>query len=317
MDVYAKEARQLALWFTAISTLAVFALLPFSKITFTGTDLGRIAFVTGIAGVCAGYCWKRGMDRLAPGLEAVMLGLFMTVPILVSTYLAMSLDHPLADESLAYADGIMGFDWTVFIGFVDGHPDLATALQYAYSSISFQLLTLPLLLGIAGYQERSYRMIFAYGVICYTSSIISIWFPALGTYAAHGISQPQLNSINVHYGFAFLHDFLAVRSAPTFTLSLANASGIVTFPSVHAAAALLCGWAAWPVKSFRYPFAALNVLMAVSAVSNGGHYVTDIVAGFLVATISIAVVTQVLRWQVHAKYRLPGIIGQVSGAQAT
>jgi hypothetical protein len=39
----------------------------------------------------------------------------------------------------------------------------------------------PLILGATGRYERSYVMILSFGVLSYFSSIVSIWFPALGT----------------------------------------------------------------------------------------------------------------------------------------
>jgi len=56
----------------------------------------------------------------------------------------------------------------------------------------------------------------------------------------YGVPQDHLRNINAHYGFAFIPDFTAVRAASSFSLSFNNASGIVSFPSVHAAAASLC-----------------------------------------------------------------------------
>jgi membrane-associated phospholipid phosphatase len=72
-----------------------------------------------------------------------------------------------------------------------------------------------------------------------------------------------------------------------------NASGIVTMPSGHAAGAFLCAWAAWDMKLLRIPLLLLNVLMAVAAISHGGHYLVDILAGGMVAALSIALASYI------------------------
>lgn len=74
-------------------------------------------------------------------------------------------------------------------------------------------------------------------------------------------------------------------------LSVVNASGIMTFPSAHAAVALLRAWAMWDVKPMRYPFAGWNALMASSAVSHANHDLVDVIAGLGMAALSIATVT--------------------------
>lgn len=295
VDRYSSNARGLAIWFALVSTLAIFLLLPFSKITFVPAGLYGFVYIFAVCLLASIYCWIRKMLRLAPALEALALGIFMTIPILVSTYLAISLDMPLMDGPLMHADAALGFDWTAFIAFVDEHPLLAHLLAQAYGSFGIQLLILPLILGATGRYGRAYMMIVAYGVLCYVSSIVSIWFPALGTYTLYGVTQDQLHNINAHYGFAFLHDFNAVRAQPEFVLSVVNASGIITFPSVHAAVALLCAWAAWDVKPIRYVFAAWNGLMALSAVSHANHYLVDVIAGLAISAISIFAVTNTLR----------------------
>lgn len=82
-------------------------------------------------------------------------------------------------------------------------------------------------------------------------------------------------------------EFRIVRMRRFFEL-LNESVGILTFPSVHAAVASLCAWAAWKIKMLRYPALALNIAMAFSAVPSASHYLTDILAGVGVAAFSIA-----------------------------
>jgi membrane-associated phospholipid phosphatase len=49
------------------------------------------------------------------------------------------------------------------------------------------------------------------------------------------------------------------------------------------------------ISLLRLPFAILNLLMAVSAISHGGHYLVDIIAGFVVAAAAIAAVLGITR----------------------
>jgi membrane-associated phospholipid phosphatase len=70
--------------------------------------------------------------------------------------------------------------------------------------------------------------------------------------------------------------------------------GIVTMPSFHAAAAILLGFTYWYIKSLRWLFLTLNVIMLASAVPVGGHYLVDVVAGSVIAAASILISHRIL-----------------------
>jgi membrane-associated phospholipid phosphatase len=247
------------------------------------------------------YTIFRRMEPMRVALEAIFCGVILTVPIGLLTYVAMRLNFPLADEALVRMDMALGFDWQAFISFIDARPILAAALGYSYQSFSFQLLFIPILLVMFGKPVRAYSMIAAFGLLCVVASAISVWYPALGTYVVYDVPADSLVNINAHFGFAFLSEFHAVRNAPDFVFSLSNMQGILTFPSVHASVAVLCAWAVWGIRSLRYPFLALNVLMAVSAVSHANHYLVDVIAGIGVAGATIAVIAALFQPETSIK----------------
>lgn len=230
-----------------------------------------------------GYCHFRGLRALGFVMETFFCLLLLIAPIFVSTYVAMRLDMPLADDVLMHWDGMLGIDWLSFILFVDNHPFLTELLGLSYQSFQYQLLVLPAFLIVVGRVLRAYHMVIAYALICFASSLVSVWFPALGTYAVYGLKETDVANINAYFGYFFLEQFHAVRGDPNFILSLPDAAGILTFPSVHAAIAALCAWAGWGFKPVRYPMLVLNILMATSAVTHGSHYVVDVIAGIAIA----------------------------------
>jgi membrane-associated phospholipid phosphatase len=72
----------------------------------------------------------------------------------------------------------------------------------------------------------------------------------------------------------------------------------MTFPSVHAALAVLFAWSLWDWKLLgyralpllRYPALVWNILVAISAFIIANHYVIDVIAGIAVGAVSIGVV---------------------------
>ena len=237
----------------------------------------------------------RSLPRLRDSAEASALGLAMTLPVLVFSYAAMRPALPLADTSLIAADRALGFDWVGLIQWIDRYPLLAQALALGYSSFSFQLMFLPILLAALGLRVRAFQMIAGYLLVCTIAISISTFFPAVGAYEGHGLDGRELKHLNAHFGYFFLESFNAVRSDPHFVLSIGSAAGIITFPSIHAGIAALCAWAAWPSRLLRGPFLLLNMLMAASALANGSHYLVDVIAGLAVAATSIMIVARMTR----------------------
>lgn len=236
------------------------------------------------------YAAWRKLDAMRPALEATSLGLLLTLPVLVFTYAAMRLDMPLTDPMLARMDAAIGFDWVAFTRFVDRSRLASLILGLGYSSFSFQLLFLPALLCIARLPARAYQLILAYFVLCALSAAIGIFFPAVGAYVTHGMDPASLDHVSGKFGHFFLASFHAVRGEAGFSLGIDNVAGILTFPSVHAGVAALCAWAAWPSRGLRWPFLILNLIMAVSAITHGAHYLVDIFAGGLVAALTVRLV---------------------------
>ncbi|TWD54421.1 PAP2 superfamily protein [Agrobacterium vitis] len=229
--------------------------------------------------------------RISSIAECFLFGVLLGLPILFSTYAAMKLDRPLADAWLHQIDQAMGLDWWGFIRMVDHHPLLAWSLGIAYQSFGFQLMGIAMVLCAVGQKDRGYTMILCFGVIGYCASLIAIWFPAQSAYVTYQLANHPPLHINTSLGYGFLEQFHAVRSQSTFMLETSKAAGILTFPSVHAACAVLYSWGAWSIKPARYPILGLNMMMAVSAMSHGSHYFIDIPAGFMLAACVIAVVS--------------------------
>lgn len=71
--------------------------------------------------------------------------------------------------------------------------------------------------------------------------------------------------------------------------------GLVSFPSFHAAAAIMLAWAAAPLRWIGLPVIALNVAMWCSTLISGSRYLVDLIAGTLVAVAAISLAALITR----------------------
>ncbi|MGB7335839.1 MAG: phosphatase PAP2 family protein [Salaquimonas sp.] len=306
---YLKERIMLQV-FVVLAWVTTYVLSLPSSINVDYASFQPVLVISTFLYFLAGICIWRDIRYIGIGSEVLAAGVMMMIPILISTYLAISLNMPLADKELIVMDDALGFNWFELIHLVNTTPWLENILSKAYSSFAFQLSLIPILLVAFGKVKRACAFVAAYGLLCFISSLIAIWYPALGTFTMYGVSQADVPNIKAVFGFLFLEDFNAVRTGAEFTLRLDGASGIITFPSVHAAVACLCIWAMWENIYARFPFLILNLFMNLSAITHANHYLVDIIAGAGIAALTVAVVTPIFMG-----YRMVGFKPNLSHAQ--
>jgi membrane-associated phospholipid phosphatase len=85
--------------------------------------------------------------------------------------------------------------------------------------------------------------------------------------------------------------FHGLRDGTFRALTAMTAEGIITFPSFHAALAVIFAVALWPVPILlRWIGLALNILMIASTPIDGGHYFIDVIAGIAIGTFCVIAV---------------------------
>lgn len=278
-----------------IGTGSVLAFLAASKIVIDNRSFTPAVATLALLLVGVLATRMRGLKVASLLIEVLACGIALSLLVLISSYLAISVNYPLADPFLARLDRWLGFDGLAFVRLVDGVPVLSWLLMHAYASFAPQLLLLPILLILLGQPASAIALVLSYGMAGFAASAISVWFPALGAHVTYGIASQTLSSVNVHFGYAFLNEFHAVRDQATFVLSVATAQGILTFPSLHTAVAILCAAATSNHVLLRYPVLVLNVLMVVSTLTHGGHYLIDVLAGMVLALLALLTVAAIQR----------------------
>jgi hypothetical protein len=138
---------------------------------------------------------------------------------------------------------------------------------------------------------RTYMLAFCCAVlVCIAVSAV---MPAAGAWPYHrltgqdsGIVPAVSTSWPVFYG---------LRDGSLRLLVAVGAEGIITFPSLHAALAVIVSVALWPVRWLRWPIlllnaamlVVLNAAMLVATPIDGSHYLTDVLAGVGLAALSL------------------------------
>lgn len=211
------------------------------------------------------------------------------------SYVANALDWPLQDRTLLLIDRAIGLDPRSVAAFVNDHSWLVDYLNCGYGLIKWPLLAIPIVLTMTLRLMRLQQFVLALNIALAVTLVISMFVPAVGTYYGLNLSPaetfPLLDSTNYA---AQLRDIMALRNGSLRHLELYKLVGIVSFPSFHAASAVLYGWALWSVRGFRAGAIGVSTWIVAATPVLGAHYIIDVVGGAAVAAGSIALAGRLL-----------------------
>jgi membrane-associated phospholipid phosphatase len=279
-------------------------LLPVSKLTIAPSinwNLLKTALIFGGAyGVSRGICYRLQSDvtktarfivAVAKGLERmVYAGLFIAAIGLVGTtfsYLSTSLSWPLRDGDLAIIDRAIGFDWPAFLAWTNNHPLIAVILKTAYRTAGPQLMLAFVYLSFSRSGKSLDEFIAIFAITSLLTGIGMTLIPAEGAYAYYHPTDDQFSVYGLNAGTWHHETLVALRTDAAFVLDFSDAQGLVTFPSFHTALAVITSYVMRVSRIFAAPIAALNCIVIVGTITEGGHHLTDVIAGGLIAIFAI------------------------------
>jgi membrane-associated phospholipid phosphatase len=226
-------------------------------------------------------------ERLSQALVAVAQLLLIMLFGLLCSYAAAVTTMPYRDAELLAIDQWLGFDRA---GYLRVFTDSAWKIHLSnliYLSMLPQLALTPLFLIIANRMEHLQRFVAAYGIALISTIAIFVFVPAVGAFVYFDLTPAQYAALPIDV-YTPARTLDALRSGDLKMIRLDNLEGLIAFPSFHTAAAILYGWALWPIKSIRWPIAALNLAIISTTPVCGAHYAIDVIAGAAVALGSIA-----------------------------
>ena len=232
------------------------------------------------------YRRLREGDRAA-GLVAVFGILFaLTSGSAALSYFAATVGRPYADAMLARGDAALGFDWLAWYHVVQDHRLLRGLLHGAYVVLVPEMVLFIIALPLSGMLPRAYELLSGLAISLIPTLILFALFPAE---CAWVVFQAEPGRMPL-----FLRDLVALRSGAMPVVEIGRLNGLVTFPSFHTVMAILMTYAA---RGTRFLFLAcvVNGLMIVGCLSEGGHYLVDLIAGGVIAIGTIVVLRYLAR----------------------
>lgn len=210
------------------------------------------------------------------------------------SYLATAAGWPLRDGMLAEIDRALGFHWPDFLGLTNSVPLLAKLLMRVYDSTAAMSGAVIVWLALGNRGERLAEFIAIVSLTVVGLSVAMLAAPAAGAFAFYQ-PPPRLYASFAGAGemWSFSREFALLRNGAISAVDLAAVQGIVSFPSFHTILAIIT---VYPLRETRWLMVAmmvLNGIMIVSTLPVGGHHLSDVLAGAVIAIGAIAIVHRV------------------------
>lgn len=240
---------------------------------------------------CLQHALRAGAPRLLAGSTAFLqMTLFTLLGILLSYTLAAR-GGPLWDARFAAWDEALGLDWPAIRAGLDRAPALVWLLGLAYYSLIPQMIVA--IVGLSGgARYDSLRLIVCASVLAgFATILISGLTPSLGNlFDADRYRHlwPAVTDLTHR-------EVLGLRTGTLRALDLHQLMGIVTFPSYHAALALIFMRAFRDIPRLAVVGPVWAALTIVATPVNGGHYAVDVLAGLALGALSLAAAGPLVR----------------------
>src|SRR5262249_42078648 len=195
---------------------------------------------------------------------------------------------PLIDHALDVMDKSAGLDWRALLGWMNDSPILFAVLRPIYLSLTLQMTTAVLCLAFTGRHLwlRVYTLAFLFAALA--TIALSAALPAIGVWPHYGLTgtaSPNLvPTVSTSWPV-----FLGLRDGSFRTLVAVGSEGIITFPSLHAALAVILIGALWPIRRLRWLILAVNAVMLAATPIDGSHYFIGGWAGIAIAFVCLMV----------------------------
>ena len=224
--------------------------------------------------------------RLQCFVESVFVSVVLGVSLACLSYVGASADLPLRDRDIIWIDRHLGFDWLQVMSSLDQSSQLLSVLNGAYATFTAQLVGAALALVIAGRMGDLERFFIVFACASISAEALSVLVPTLGPIWALADNARFTNLPTL--GRTTAEIVLALRDKTLGTIDFEAVNGIISFPSMHAAVAIIVPYVLRWNRWLFWPIAVLDAVMLISAVPSGNHYLADVLAGIVVAVLAIA-----------------------------
>jgi uncharacterized membrane protein (DUF485 family) len=242
-------------------------------------------FIVVAVAVVAGL-YRSRYPKFSRSIQSLTQNIIVIQLLLIFVYLCSSTDFPFWDTEFAAADAAIRFDWVKWHDLIASSEIARNSIGCLYVIVYFgQILFAQFVLPFLN-ARRNTEYVVCLSAIIMISSVIAMLMPAVGPNVHFDRADPALHSGIVN----FYNTYMELRHSSARVLDYGQLnSGLMVFPSFHAASTILCcnAFRGCRPQLFMIPVVS-SVLMLFTVPYAGGHYLVDVFAGLVLAGVVIA-----------------------------
>lgn len=224
------------------------------------------------------------LARIFSSVENVFVVLAIGGSIAILSYAVQTFAFPLQDDLYRAVDLFVGFDSIALITQVGTHPNLCLLMTGVYNLFLPSILAVVIAGSLWGVKFKiSERAAISTMLAFVISAGLSSLFPAYG-YAA--FLAPELVKF-VATGATPVAQLDAMRDGSMRILDLGEVRGIITFPSMHWALAIILLCTTYRLRWLFLAILPVSLGFMITALVQGGHYLADVFAGGFVGLLAV------------------------------
>jgi hypothetical protein len=253
----------------------------------TGLSFSRIPNFLPFLAVIIGFdviCRLAPRTRISASVSIALYSyIYLVLTCIAAAFVSYATQRfcfPLQDDLFSSIDYFLGVDRIGFVRWVDGHPQIAIILRGCYVSMDAQMILPVVVLALMDRVDDLRNYLLAFVLSLAVTMLVAAFLPAKSAYAF--IDSSTFHNVQF-IGHTPLSHLQQLRTEGPLTIDARSAGGLISLPSFHAVVATLTLSALRCQKAIFYPLAILTGGTLLSAVTEGGHYVIDVIVGAALA----------------------------------
>lgn len=280
---------------TLVSLLALSVYVIGSAYSFSFPPIieykGTIILVSLFGSLAVVYTYFRPEKIISPPCWSITVYSLFIPPSIMLTQVVGSFNYPLTDKYLAGFDRLLGFEWPVAMAAFAKLPEWVSEFTTSLYDSSMLISVLVVLYLIFTRKNRRLDEFVTYFIIAGIITVaISGFAPAESAIEYFKLDDEVYKRLSPIVGNGYMNDFYSLRDGSLRELKVIETRGIISFPSFHTINALLLIYIMRGNGLLFALTAIWNIGIVLTTPFDGAHYLTDLIGGALVLTLTVYLV---------------------------
>ena len=250
-----------------------------------------VVYLKALPGIFLVYCvlvgFRGAHSRVLNVVQNTVMSYFISVFTFIAAGTIVQTPFSVIDGVIKKWDTLMGFNVTHWMSWGFQFPFFIHLLNFCYNTWFYQFFMVPAILAFFHQHRIAAQYYVAMILTLIVGGGIYYFFPTTAPATVYHSVYFSADQHNLVTAFNQLHHHQTVT---------VNSEGLVSFPSFHVIGAILALLALRRLRWYFWVMIPVNTLLIMSTMVLGYHYLSDVLAGAVLAFWGNAAAKRLLTW---------------------